>query len=207
MGVADLLRAEGRERKSIYMSSVMCPKQVRLVPLTLFLLALVFLGSAAAQTEATGTVNAVVDGESRTWYTLLFQVDGGQQPTATFSDDFGANFSIQAHPEKRFSVTGTLSLEFWAFEFPSDCPCVFPEATVMLWTTSSMFENVYQDDEATVTLTSIEPLGEDVFSIEGSFNAKLVFQASIYAEPDPSDTLELEGTFVIQRMSREELLE
>lgn len=175
--------------------------------LNILLLFLVTFGSAAAQNEVTGTVEAVINGESRSWYTMLLKVAETGQPTATWSDDFGATFSIQAHPEQRFSVEGTLSIEFWAFEFPGDCPCTFPEASVIFWSTSSMFENVYEDPEATVTITSIEPVGDGVFAVEGSFSATLVFQASLRDEPDPSDTLEVEGTFVIERMLREELLD
>lgn len=173
----------------------------------LLLLALITLGSAAAQSVVTGTVDAVVNGESRTWYTMLFRAEENGQPSATWSDDFGTNFSIQAHPEQRFSVEGALSIEFWALEFPSNCPCTLPEASVLFWETSSMFENVYEDSDATVTLTSIEPLGDGVFAVEGTFSANLVFQAAMGEEPDPSNTLEIEGTFSIERMPREELLD
>lgn len=179
--------------------------QLNLVSFAFLLLALVVFGSAAAQNTVTGTVDAVVNGEARTWYTMLLEAESTGQPTATWSDDMFTNFSIQAHPEKRFSVEGALSIEFMTFKFPEACPCTFPDATVTIWATSSMFNNFYEDSYATLTLTSIEPLGNDVFAIEGSFSANLVFWASLGSEPDPNNTLEVEGTFAIEHMPRESL--
>lgn len=177
---------------------------------TLLLLAVMTLGSfgsSLAQNEATGTVEGLIDGEARSWYTVLFAGEETDQPTATWSADPLTSFSIQAHPELLFSVSGTLSIEFWSFEFPDDCPCTFPQASVMLWTGSSVLENIYQDDEATVTITSLEHLADDALAIKGSFTANLAFQASLYEEPDADDTLPLEGTFSIEYLPRDGLFD
>ncbi len=181
--------------------------KAKIASFAFLMLTLVLLGSAAAQNQVTGTVEAVVDDESRTWYTMLFEAEESGQPTATWSDDMFTTFSIQAHPEKRYSVEGALSIEFMSFQFPEACPCAFTDASVIIWTSSSMFKNIYYDDEATVTLTSIEPIGDDVFAIQGSFSATLVFQAAMGEEPDADDTIEIMGTFAIDTMPREALLD
>lgn len=187
------------------MSHTSCTRLSRGGRLVGGLFLLLILATAPAQSTPTGTVEATVDGASRTLSTMLFEGESSGLPTATWQDVMGmfAMVSIRAHPEEHYTTEGTLSIEFTDLTgVPSDCPCTYADATVMLWTTSAILEDVYMDDAAEVVVTSLEPLGDDVYALRGTFAADPVLYPSIPSGPDPDERITIEGTFEIDRLPR-----
>lgn len=182
----------------------------RLATVLLAVLLLGFsLGSAVAQNEVTGTVRATLDGTEREWVTLMLEGEETDMPSAAWHEMMGmiTTIAIQAHPEPRFAIADTLTLEVVTFEFPSDCPCTYQDASVMYWTTDSLLEDLYTADAATVVITSMEPLGDDAYALEGTVDATLSFMPTVHEGPDASDTIAIAGTFSIDRMPRNTVVE
>ena len=172
------------------------------------LLILAFTAVALAQSPRTiGTVEGNLDGEAWTWYALDFGGPGEVEPTAYFSDfGFGLlQISIVANPEQRFMVQGALSIDI-AVMGGLDCPCVFDDAEVVWWSTSSMFNEVFVSDEpgwARVTITRWEPVGEGVYVLEGQVEAELVFIERLGSEPNADRVRRLDATFRIDELPEE----
>ena len=164
------------------------------------------LDQAAQDFEVTGTIQATLGGEERSWNTRGFETPDGYQATSSWSliSDIAASLALQGYTDDSFQVEEILSVEFASLGgFPNDCPCTFAHAEVGYWTTSSMFGDVYLTDEGEVTLTSVEQLGEDTYRIEGTFRGTLTFEEDVVDDiSDPDNTLEVEGSFVIERLVR-----
>ena len=164
------------------------------------------LDQAAQDFEVTGTIQATLGGEERSWNTLGFETPDGYQATSSWLLilDNVASLTLQGHPGDSWQVEETLSVEFYSLGgFPSDCPCTFTDAEIRYWTTSSMFKGAYLTDEGEVTLTSVEQLDEDNYRIEGTFRGTLTFEEDVVDDiSDPDNTLEVEGSFVIERLVR-----
>ena len=174
--------------------------------LLIFLLA--SLPAALAQgLEVSGTIEATLGGEARSWNTFGAETIEDYHPTASWSlfmDSF-ATLTIQGHIGSIFSVENALNLELSSFSgFPEDCPCTFTDASIMYWTTPDMFDGVYSTEEGQVTLTKVEPLGEDVYHLEGTFRGTLSQLDLMTDKADPEDSFEVDGSFVIERLLRDD---
>lgn len=173
----------------------------------MFLTALVigFPSFAAAQTTVTGGVTATFDGEERTWYILEHQSDARSQSSANMMvmDTFSGpvyTVDIQAHPEERFSVEGALHIS-GMLDSIEGCPCALTLTDALYWTTSSMFNEVYQAVESEMTVETVEEVGEGVFRLTGSFSARLGFvESAMQGDPDTGRTVTIAGTFVADRV-------
>ncbi len=160
---------------------------------------------ALAQTATTGTVNGTLDGEVRTWHVLEHRSDEGVDGSATILAMPGFRgdsyiLDVQAHPEERFSVEGALHLS-GMFDSLEGCPCELTLTDSMFWTTSSMFDAVYQALEATVVVDSVAQVEDGVYRVTGSFSALLGFMESAMEEgPDATRTVMIEGTFDLERV-------
>lgn len=161
----------------------------------------------AQSARTLGTIEGTLGGEPRTWYALDFGGQGDIESTASFTD-FGFGMmvlSLVANPEQRFMVEGALSIDVTVMG-GLDCPCVFDDAEVVWWSTSSMFSELFVSDEpgwARVTITRWEQRDEGVFVLEGEVEAELAFLAGITADPDGDRTLRLEATFRIDEVHEE----
>lgn len=161
--------------------------------------------AVAQDVDVVGVITGSIGGEERRWSALGMETGEGYESTAYWMSVMGAitTISIQGHAEDRFAVEGALAIELTIFgPLPTECPCAIPEAEVLYWPTSSMFESLYVTDAADVTLTLVEPLDGDAFRIEGAFSATLLFQEGMMDEPDPSETLDVAGTFVVERLRK-----
>jgi hypothetical protein len=171
-------------------------------------LALALAAIALAQdTRTLGTIEGLLGGEERTWYALDYGGTGEVEPTATVTDyGFGMlQISVTANLEQRFMVTGSLMIDISVMG-ELDCPCVFDDADVVWWSSSSMFNELYVSDDpgwARVTITRWESVGEGVFALEGEVEAELVFLEGIASEPDADRTLRLEATIRIDEVYEE----
>lgn len=170
------------------------------------LLALVITASALAQqgTRVIGTVEGTLADEERTWYALDY---GEGEPTASVMDfGFGLlSISIVANPEQRFMVEGALSIDIGVMG-ALECPCVFEDADVTYWSSTSMFSDLYVSDEpgwARVTITRWEQLADGLYALEGEVEAELVYLAGITANPDGERRLQLEATITIDELPEE----
>ncbi len=175
---------------------------------TVLLLAVPAAPAYAQPFEEIGLIEGTIDGEPRTWYALSYRDDEGTvDGTAHYQIWFERMFDleIQAHPEPRFAVEGTLSVRGSSWDgVPSDCPCVLNDPEVSYWSGSSMFDDVYMIDhdapDVDVTLDLFEPVGDDAYRAEGSFRAVLFRYAGFLDEADLDDSLTVEGTFTIERV-------
>ena len=180
----------------------------RTVLAALFVLALGLAAAGLAQSaRSLGTIEGTLGGEPRTWYALDFGGAGDVESTATVTDfGFGVlQISVVANPERRFMVEGALSIDL-AVMGALDCPCVFDDADVVWWSSSSMFNELYVSDEpgwARVTIDRWEPVAEGVFALQGEVEAELVFLAGLGSEPDGERMLRLEATFAIDEVHEE----
>ena len=174
----------------------------------LLILLLISLSAALAQgLEVSGTIEATFGGEALSWNTFGAETANDYQPTASWSlfmDSF-ATLSIQGHIGSMFSVENALALELSSFSgFPSDCPCTFTDASFMYWTTPDMFDGVYSTKEGQVTLTKVEPLDGDAYRVEGTFRGTLSQLDLMTDTTDPEDSFEIDGSFVIERLLRDD---
>lgn len=161
--------------------------------------------SCALAQEVTGTVTAFVDGaeEPRVWYTLGYETDEGYDATANWSliMESLAAISVQAHPEQRYSRENAMSFEWSSFGgFPTDCPCTFEEVSFTYWTLPTFMDEYFATEEGTVVIETVGEVEENVYRIEGTFEATMLFQESVMSPPDPERTMTLQGTFAIERL-------
>jgi len=187
----------------------------RLRFLAAFLALVVGLGvgvGLAQDATVIGTIDVTLNGEPGTWYLLEFATDEGPQATATWSSIMGVmlNLSLQSHPERRYAIKDTLSLEFSLFSTPSDCPCSYgPDAfSVMYWPESTMLQNVHSSDaegNAEATITLFEEIAEGVYRLEGTFSAEMPLLPGMNQEPDLSQIATIEGSFVVERLPELEI--
>ena len=66
---------------------------------------------------------------------------------------------------------------------------------------SGTLEPFYATETAEVTFESFEAVDEDTVTVSGTFSGTLLYKESM-AEGDPSQTLELNGSFDIDRLTR-----
>ena len=164
------------------------------------LVALAVLGAGIAQHEVTGTVEATVGGEERIWYTMQPD-DESIAASATWSSMMHITmFNLRASGEPGFAVPHALTIDMTTFSSVDACPCRIPSATVTLWTDGGIMEKVYKGDATEVVVTRLEPLGDDVYELEGTIEATLLFHENIMNEPDPDRTLDFSGTFLVERL-------
>ena len=189
------------------------PFHLRSLATLVALLVALGVGAAVAQ-EATaiGTIDATLDGEAATWYFLEFATDDGPQTTASWSSIMGVmlTVSLQAHPEQRYAIEDTLSLDLTFFSPPTDCPCSYGSdaVSVMYWPESTMLENVHSSDaggNAEATVTVFEEIAESVYRLEGTFSAEMPLLPRMNQEPDMSQVATIEGSFVVERLPELEL--
>jgi len=118
--------------------------------------------------------------------------------------------SLQAHPEQRYAIEDTLSLDLSFFSPPSGCPCSYgsDEVSVMHWPESTMLENVHSSDadgSAEATVTVFEEIAEGVYRLEGTFSAEMPLLPRMNQEPDMSQVATIEGSFVVERLPELEI--
>lgn len=175
----------------------------------LFALVLAMLLGSPALAQATvitGTLSGTVGDETFTWNTLGTEVEGEFQNTASWvSIGTFYSLSLQGHVGESFSVEDTLDITMTLYSVPENCPCTVTEADITYWTSSSMFDDVYIAEAAEVTLESFELVDDETFAVSGSLSVTLLFQESMTADLDESQTLELSGSFDIERVSQDKL--
>ncbi len=186
-------------------------RRSRLVPLVVVLAAL-FGAVLAQQAEVIGNVEGTVNGEPASWYLLEVATEEGPQATATWSSIMGVMYdvSLQAHPERSFAIEDTISISFSLFALPDGCPCSYgsDEVEVMYWTTSSMFQDFHSSADGgsvEATIDAFEEVAEGAYRLEGTLSAELPFVPGIGQEPDPSQGLTIEATFIVDRLAEVEL--
>lgn len=169
--------------------------------LTSFLLILLLvLGVGSAQHEVTGTIEATVGDEERVWYTMQPD-DETADASATWSSMMHiTTVNLRASDEPGFASPHAITIDMTAFTSIEACPCRMPTATVTLWTDGGFLKSVYKDDAAEVVVTRFDPLGDDVYEMEGTVEATLLFHENITREPETDRTLDLSGTFLVERL-------
>lgn len=179
------------------------PKFVSLFRIGAVLLAAMLLSVAAAQFEAVGTITATLGDEERTWYPLEYQGESSAVlSTMSYSNRNIHSLHIQGHVEETYAVEGVLSIDATFTSELEDCPCVLTSGDVMYFPTSSMFSDIYVSISMEVTIDSIEVVADGVATARGSFSALLGHVADLSSGegPDPEQTLEIAGEFVIERL-------
>lgn len=127
----------------------------------LFLAGMLLVAGASAQTEASGTITGSLGGEGRSGYTIHMATEGEAANTAEWANPFGGfyTFSLQGHREVGFRVEGTIGLEFSFFAgLPEGCPCSADEASIIYFASSEMLRNIYEGEDASITVTELEVL-------------------------------------------------
>lgn len=103
-----------------------------------------------------------------------------------------------------FSVTeGAIMVSFETLGEIGPCPCTFAEAEILYFTGKTFSSDFHITNDATVNFDGLEELDEDTFRVRGSFGGELAFKADFMSDEDPDDTVTIEGTFAIERMTRE----
>lgn len=167
------------------------------------LVAATWLGVAAAQ-DVTGTVTGTVAGEERSWNTNA-QVRGDQVVnTASFLGDEYTSITILGQTEPRVSsvTQGAFMLSLEMYGRPENCPCTFEDANLVYFAQPTMFQDFYEGD-ASLTFDTYERVDDDTYRATGSFTATVAHRKDPGTRPDPGDTLEVAGTFTIERLERE----
>lgn len=186
----------------------------RLVRAVLVLLALA-IGSASAQDASViGAIDATLDGEPMRWYQIEIATDEGPAPLSTWSNLMMTIYDVtlQGFLEPRFMVDRTLAISLsLTGGLPEGCPCTFDEfsASLLYLSGGSLSGDLYASDEgggtATVVIDVFEPVGDGAYRVEGSFEATLVYVESFATGPDPDDTIEIVGDFVVERLPEDPL--
>ncbi len=112
------------------------------------------------------------------------------------------SIELQGHVGETFGIEGILTISMHESELPGDCPCTV-SAEILYFTSPSMFSDVYQDQEATVTFSAFEQVDEETFRVAGTFSATMTFIKDATTEPDPDQALELSGSFEIGQLMHE----
>jgi hypothetical protein len=186
----------------------------RLVRVVFVLLALVVGAASAQDATVIGTIDATIDGEPVSWYQIEIATEEGPAPLSTWSNLMMTIYDVtlQGFLEPRFMVDRTLAISLsLTGGLPEGCPCTFDDfsASVLYLSGGSISGDLYASDEeggsATVVLDVFEPIGDGAYRVEGSFDATLVYVESFAAGPDPDDTIEIAGDFVVERLPEDPL--
>ena len=159
--------------------------------------------AVAASNQPTGIIEGLLDGEESVWYTFQHP-DPAVTPTASWLDIMGMFMSvtIQGHKELSYSTENALTIEFALLDSPESCPCTFTDADVTHWPGATLFPH-YTTDEGTVQIGLFEEISAGEYRLEGSFEAILYLQESMFSVPVQDDSIIVSGTFVIDSLPEE----
>lgn len=158
-------------------------------------LCLCVAGPAAA--EEFGRIEATLNGEVRTWYTIALSRGGARDASATFSAGrFTSDLHLQGHPRASFTTTDVLSIDvMYQGEYrPGAAPI---GASVMYMPTG--MTPPFWTSEGTDTPVSVafEELTLDggAGRAVGTFSATLCLVEAIAGDPDSGRCQPIEGRF------------
>jgi hypothetical protein len=184
------------------------PTLHRIVTVATLLLALL-VGAALAQAEVSGTATGTIDGEAAAWSTYTQERQGQMVNTASWIEPMPGtgirSYTILAQTEPvLFGVSeGAIMISIETLGEIGPCPCAFADAELVFFTEKTFSSNFYVTNDATVTFDVLEELDGDTFRVTGSFAGEPAFRADFMTPEDREDTVMIEGTFEIERMSRE----
>lgn len=150
-----------------------------------------------ATAEEFGRIEATLNGEARTWYTLTMTRDGETDASARFStNQFTSDLHLQGHPQPSFTSTDVLSIDLrYSGKYqPGAAPM---EAEIMylpagmkppFWTSSQTGTPV------SVTFEDLSLDGE-TGRAAGTFTATLCMMQTLGGDPDTSQCQPIEGRF------------
>jgi len=156
----------------------------------------------SASADEFGRIEATLNGEARTWYTLSLTQGGQTDASATFSTgSFTSDLHMQAHPRPSFTSTDVLSIDLMyqgAYQpgaAPMDIEIMYLPTGMQppIWTSASTGTPV------SVTFDELS-LDGDVGRAVGAFSATLCMVETIGADPDTSQCQPIEGRFDTQVM-------
>lgn len=150
-----------------------------------------------ASADEFGRIEATLNGEARTWYTLTLTLGGQTDASATFSTgSLTSDLHMQAHPRPSFTTTDVLSIDLMyrgAYQpgaDPMDVEIMYMPTGMRppFWTSSSTGTPV------SVTFDELS-LDSDVGHATGTFSATLCIVEALGADPDTSQCQPIEGRF------------
>lgn len=172
--------------------------------LVILILAGLIGGASANNYQQTGLIEGTLNGEEHTWYTFRSS-DPAVVPTANWFDIMGmfTSVSIQGHSELRYSLENAFTIELTLFDELEACPCTLTDAMITWWQTE-LYPH-YHAENGTVNVEESELIGDGAYRLIGTYEATLVLQESMFADPDPNDTVEAAGRFIIDWLPEDPL--
>jgi len=165
------------------------------------------IGAAVAQQplETSGVINATLGGEQRVWHSVITKGPGVRVNTADWSHfAMGRGFytfGLSGYPgtdvtlDDVQTMEGRLELSIMFFgDLPTDCPCTV-DASITYHSRDSITKDMYVNDKVPVTLTDFRVVDETTFAMAGNFAGTLAFEKDALSDPDPTNTLEIDGSF------------
>jgi len=173
----------------------------------LAVLAVIATATAQLQIVVTGTLEGQLDGEERNWYSLARESNGELTGATRLSDMGFAGFEtyiLEAtwFPEQTYASVGKLTLMGSFMSGLDECPCELDQILIKYFLTPDPLVEYYESLEAQVVIDSFTVGGDGKVSATGSIIATLGYVAGpmVSIEPDPNRTVQLNGTFVIDRL-------
>lgn len=172
----------------------------------LCLLSLFGLGFAQQPLETSGTITATLGGEERVWHTVVTKAPDVRVNTANWMLIENSmmslhTFMLSAYPGEGVTLAdvqvneGMLELTVNFFgELPEACPCTV-DGVITYATSDELVDKQYVNEEVTFTLSELRRIDESSFAVKGSFDTSLMYREDYMEAPDPSNTLDISGSF------------
>lgn len=158
-----------------------------------------------ATAEEFGRIEATLNGEARTWYTLTMARGEQAHASATFSTSrFSSDLHLQGHPRPSFTSTDVLSIDLmYRGEYQSGAAPM--EAEIMYLPTGMRPPFWTSNQTGTPVSVTFEELtlDGDTGRAVGAFTATLCMTEVITDNPDTSQCQPIEGRFDTQVMIEE----
>ena len=171
--------------------------------------ALAIAASAPAQGEEFGRIEANLNGDARTWYTIVLQQGGQRDATATFDTrrvGFATvwNLRVQGHPRPSFTSNDVLSINLGSTGDVQ--PGTFTAEAEVMYMPTGMRPPFWTSGEgagsASVSFETLTVDGE-IGRAAGSFRSTICIKETLMADADPTRCQDIEGWFDTQLLIEE----
>lgn len=172
-------------------------------------LALALAASAPAQAEEFGRIDATLNGDARTWYTITLQQGGQRDASATFSSrrigfSSSSDLHIQGHPRPSFTTSDVLSIDLTTVGDIE--PGTVADGVEVMYMPTGMRPPFWTSGEgagsASVSFETLTLDGE-IGRAVGTFQTTVCIKETLMADADPTRCQDIAGRFDTQVLIEE----
>lgn len=157
-------------------------------------------GPALAAAEEFGRIEATLNGEARTWYTIALTHGGETDASATFSAaPQVSDLHLQGHPRPSFTTGDVLSIDL--MYIGNVGPGAVPMSAEVTYMPTGMTPPIWTslpDGSGTTVAFDTLDLDGDIGHAAGTFAGTVCLVETVASDPDPTRCQRIEGRFDTQ---------